>query len=259
MLHGLRSRFAADTIIAGSTAIYVVTLLVLAFVKIPILIVLMLIIAGLGWTSTMATLNTSVQLAVPPWVQARVLGAYLMTSQGGLALGSVLWGSIAEHTSTSTSLVSAAIGLAVSYPLVKRFHILRGAMPDFTPYRWKNPAPQSVLDSEPTAGPVRISVTYRIPIENYAAFTRAIHKMRDVRLRDGAMRWGIYRDENDPQTLNETFIMESWLDYLRSRERITASDAAIRDQVRMLHRGDTPPLVSRQIYSKEVTDPNSAT
>jgi hypothetical protein len=43
----------------------------------------------------MATLNTSVQLSVPAWVQARALGTYLMTFQGGMALGSIVWGFVA--------------------------------------------------------------------------------------------------------------------------------------------------------------------
>ena len=34
-------------------------------------------------------INVSVQLAVPAWVQARALGTYLMTFQGGMALGSI--------------------------------------------------------------------------------------------------------------------------------------------------------------------------
>jgi MFS family permease len=258
-LHRLRSRFSADTIIAASTAVYVITLLILAFVKIPAIVIAALIFGGYAWTSTMATLNTSVQLSVPAWVQARVLGTYLMTFQGGLALGSVLWGLIADRTSTGTSLTVAAIGLFISFPIVRRFHILQGAAPDLRPYQWKNPAPQFVLDSEPTAGPVRISITYIIPIENYPEFTRAIHQMRDVRLRDGAMRWGIYRDANDPKNLNETFVMESWLDYLRSRERITTADAIIRDSVRALHRSDTPPVTTHQIYAKEITDPSLST
>ncbi len=80
--------------------------------------------------------------------------------------------------------------------------------------------PESDDDTDPNlAGPVRVSIDYHIPEENYAEFTRAIHELRGVRLRDGAMRWGIYRDANNPEHLNETFIMESWLDYLRSRER----------------------------------------
>ncbi len=103
-----------------------------------------------------------------------------------------------------------------------------------------------------TEGPVRISVEYRVSAENYAAFTRAIHDLRDARLRDGAIRWGIYRNATDPEHLNETFIMESWLDYLRSRERVTAADNAIRDLVVALHTGPGLPRVTHQIYAREI-------
>ena len=259
-LHRLRARFTADTIIAASTGYYIVTLLVLALVKSPAMIIGTLIVAGFAWTSTMATLNTSVQLAIPAWVQARVLGVYLMTFQGGLALGSVLWGAVAERASTSSALLASAAGLALSYPLARHFHVLRGAPADFRPYQWKRPAPQVVLDqldAEPDAGPVRVSITYKVPLQNYPEFTRAIHRMRGVRLRDGAIRWGIFRDASDPETLNETFVMESWLDYLRARERITVADAVIRDAVRALAREDTPPITSHQIYAKEITAPKN--
>ncbi|NYF77741.1 MFS transporter [Granulicella arctica] len=258
VLHRLRSRFSADTIIAASTVVYIVTLVILAFIKMPAIIIVTLIVAGFAWTSTMATLNTSVQLSVPAWVQARVLGTYLMTFQGGLAIGSIIWGAVAERTSTSTALLSAAAGLLISFPIAQRFHVMRGKTPDFTPYQWKRPAPQYVLDSEPSAGPVRISILYRVPVEHYPDFTRAIHAMRGVRLRDGAMRWGIFRDANDPESLNETFVTESWLDYLRSRERMTAADAEIRQSVLALTRSDTPPVTTHQIYAKEITDPSSS-
>ncbi len=100
---------------------------------------------------------------------------------------------------------------------------------------------------------MRISIEYRIPLECYADFTHAIHELRDVRLRDGALRWGIYRDADDPTHLNETFLMESWLDYLRSRERTTAADTAIRDRVFAMHRGDAPPRVTHQVYARELS------
>jgi hypothetical protein len=202
----------------------------------------------------MSTINVSVQLAVPAWVQARALGAYLMTFQGGMALGSVLWGAIAQHSSTPVALTCAAGGLLVTFPVVRRFRILYGPLPDHTPFQSKKPAPQLGLDADPADGPVRISVEYRIPEENYAEFTQAIHQLRGVRLRDGAVRWGIYRDTTDPERLNETFIMESWIDYLRSRERVTAADEAIRARVRALHRHDEPPKTSYQIYAKEVAN-----
>ncbi len=263
----LRRRFTADQIIAASTFYDVVTLLILAFAHYPAVIIPALLVSGFAWTSTMSTISTSVQLAVPAWVQARSLGTYQMTFQGGLALGSILWGYIAEHTSTTISLTVAAIGFALTYPLTRSFHILKGPAPDHTPFPARRPPPEpapfpegdpQLADDPIHAGPVRISIHYRIPAENYAEFTHHIHQLRNVRLRDGAIRWGIYRDAIDPEHLNETFIMESWLDFLRSRERITAADEAIRARVRALHHDDDPPRVSHQIYAREITpnEPN---
>ncbi len=182
----------------------------------------------------------------------------MMTFQGGMALGSVLWGFIAESTRTPYALCAASAGLLLTLPLVYRFHILQGPVQDFTPYQYRRPAPELVavggVDADQTEGPVRVSIEYRIPIEEYALFTRCIHELRGVRLRDGAVRWGIYRDADDPTHLNETFVMESWLDYLRSRERMTAADAEIRDHVYALHQSEDrkPPKVTHQIYAREV-------
>lgn len=258
----IRRRVSADRIIAVSTLYNVCTLLILAFVRSPYIIVPVLVLSGSAWTSTMSTLNTSVQLSVPAWVQARALGTYLMTFQGGMALGSILWGFIAEHSSTPAALTTAACGLLVTFPLVYRFRILQGPLPDHTPYQWKRPAPQLAPfldtdspDAAALAGPVRISIEFRIPLGNYAAFTHAIHQLRDVRLRDGAIRWGIYRDAANPEHLNETFIMESWLDYLRSRERVTAADEQIRQNVWALHENAAPPRITHQIYAHEIANP----
>ena len=260
----IRHRFSADTILAAATLYDVVTLLVLAFVHSPAIIIPTLIVAGAAWTSAMSTLNVSVQLSVPSWVQARALGTYLMVFQGGMALGSITWGYVAEHSSTPKALAAAACGLLVTLPIVYRFHILQGPIPDHTPHQWKRPAPSLVAlpdhdyEDPSLAGPVRISVEFVIPLENYAEFTRAIHELRGVRLRDGAIRWGIYRDALNPERLNETFIMESWLDYLRSRERVTAADEQIRSRVWALHQHDESPKVTYQIYAREITNPTPA-
>lgn len=265
LLPRIRRRFTADQIIAASTFYDIITLLILAFAHYPYVIIPALLVSGFAWTSTMSTLNTSIQLSVPAWVQARALGTYQMTFQAGMALGSILWGYVAEHTSTPIALAVSALGMALSYPLIRSFHVLKGPLPDYTPHMSQRPAPQPAPfpEADPQsaedpihAGPVRISIEYRIPPENYAEFTHAIHQLRNVRLRDGAIRWGIYRDAINPEHLNETFIMESWLDFLRSRERITAADEAIRAHVRSLHHDDQPPKTTYQIYAKEITPPN---
>jgi MFS family permease len=267
----IRRRFPADHIIAAATLYNSVTLLILAFAHKPWFIIPSLIVAGFAWTSSMATLNTSVQLSVPAWVQARALGTYLMTFQGGLALGSILWGFIAEHTTTPIALATAAAGLLLTLPIVHRYKILRGPSADYTPYQWKHPAPELAAlngqEADHAEGPIRISVEYIIPIDRYAEFTHAIHLLQGVRLRDGAIRWGIFRDVTDSTRLNETFLMESWLDYLRSRERMTLADRHIQDRVRALHQSPTlspgseptPPKVTYQLYAREVSNPTPHT
>ena len=76
--------------------------------------------------------------------------------------------------------------------------------------------------------------------------------LRDMyRLRDGAIRWGIFQDTAQPERFVETFVVESWLEFLRERERMTTSDRIIRDRAHSFHQGDTEPLISFMIYARE--------
>ena len=96
-----------------------------------------------------------------------------------------------------------------------------------------------------------IVIEYRIRLAEKNEFTRAMHAACPLRMRDGAIRWGIFQDTAQPERFIETFVMESWLEFLRSRERITAADRVIRDRVRSFHQGDEEPHVSRMIYARE--------
>lgn len=253
MLPRLRAKFSADRVLAVASVQFLATLLVLAFVHSVTLDVLFLIGGGFAWTSTMATLNTGVQLSSPGWVQARALGMYQMVFQGGLALGSFTWGYVAEHSSVTAAMTSAGVLIAVAMPITLRLHVLRGSLPDLTPYHFKRPVPHLELEPAPEDGPVRILVDYTVPVEKYNEFVSRIHQLRDVRLRTGAIRWGVFRDGNDPERLEESFVMDSWLEYLRSRERMTTADFAILQNVRDLHKGEETPRVTHQVYAKEMT------
>jgi MFS family permease len=253
----VRRRFSADAIIATSTGVFIATLLVLAFVHYPLIVIAVLLFAGFAWTSTMSTLNLAIQVSAPNWVQARALGVYQMVFSGGMALGSVVWGLVADHLSTPISLAAAAGGLLVTLPISMRLHVLRGELPDLRPFRSRFLPPQVAIVPEMSDGPVRILIDYLVDPEDYNAFVHAIHELKDVRLRDGAIRWGIFQDADDPRRLNETFVMESWIDYLRQRERFTASDRTISERVVSLHRGGEPPRITHTIYAKERTGESS--
>jgi MFS family permease len=253
LLPRIRRMVSADWIILWAGGIFTCTLAVLGLVRNLPLIVFWLLLSGFAWTSVTSTLNAAVQLSVPDWVQARSLGIYQMIFMGGMAGGSALWGDLAEHFSTSKALIAAAIGFLCSMPLSHRFHLRQGTPPDMSPYHINRPAPEVELQPLPEDGPVLVMIEYRIEQEDYEAFTHAIHQLRSVRMRDGAVRWGIYRDTKQPGRLVETFVVESWVEFLRERERMTGSDREIRDKVRSFHRGDDDPVASYMIYAREIT------
>ncbi|MEN1478431.1 MFS transporter, partial [Pseudomonas aeruginosa] len=74
----------------------------------------------------------------------------------------------------------------------------------------------------------------------------AVYAVGQARRRNGARNWRLYRDLEEADHYIERFIVESWLDYLRQRERLTQSDAV---QERLLLRFcDEGREIKRYIY-----------
>ncbi len=249
-----RQRFSADTIVAAAAIMFSITLLVMAWVHYWFPLVLVLIAGGMAWTSTASSLNISVQLSVPAWVQARALGMYQMVFQGGLAIGSAFWGGLAERIGTAPALSLSAFVLLAALPLARRFSLTSGTALDHSPGRLANAltraAPQLVIDPNPEDGPVLVTVTFRINPERAEDFVRAAHELGRVRRRDGAVRWSLFRDPFDPTRYMETYVVESWLARQRQLERFTVADHAIRNRAFSFHLDASPPVVSRMILAR---------
>jgi hypothetical protein len=69
------------------------------------------------------------------------------------------------------------------------------------------------------------------------------------RRRDGATFWRIYRDLGDPTRYVERFIVASWADYLRQRERTLVADRDLEARVHALQAEGVP--VGMQHYLAE--------
>ena len=162
------------------------------------------------------------------------------------ASGSAFWGFMAEHISTPAALLAACFSALASIPLVHRFHLLEETPPDLSPYRLNRAAPQVVIEPRPEDGPVMVTIEFQICPEDYEAFTSAIHKVRDMRLRNGAIRWGVFQDARQPDRFVETFVVDSWINFLRQRERFSAPDRALRDHAWSFHQGDAAWSAGRQ-------------
>ncbi|HVV00398.1 MAG TPA: MFS transporter [Verrucomicrobiae bacterium] len=254
LVPALRKRFSSDSIVTGAALAFTVTLLVMGWAHGFWPLAAALVLGGMAWTSTTSCLNIAVQLSVPAWVQARSLGIYQMVFQGGMAIGSAVWGALAEHTSTSLALSAGAAGLLLGLPLARRFPLMAGATPDLSPGRLAHAlsrsVPQVMIETRPEEGPVLITITFQIDPARAEEFTHAAHAMGRVRRRDGAIRWSLFRDPVHPGRSMESYVLESWLERERQIERFTVADHAIRNRLMGYHIGENPPDVSRMILAR---------
>jgi MFS family permease len=236
ILPRLRRAVRLDVLIAGSTAVFAVATFALGWVGWLPLLGLALALAGLSWLTIMSSFNVAAQSVAPRWVSARVLGTYLLVSQGGLAAGSFLWGAVADVVGLPYALLIAALGLVVGLGATPLWH-LPTAGPDLRPARSAAPV-LLPRDVEPERGPVLIIVEYRVPAEQAAEFSDAMRGLGIVRRRDGASRWGLYQDPGDATRFLELFVVSSWAEHLRQHERGTMADKVIRDRVSALVQGE---------------------
>jgi MFS family permease len=246
LLPRVKRRLPLDAVIGLATVTFAVVSVLTAFWRFIPGLGIAMILGGVAWIAMMAGLNGAAQTAVPAWVRARALGIYLLVFQGGLGLGSALWGFVAEHVGSSTALASSAGGALLGLVAMRRWPLRAVTTLDLTPSaHWSEPH-LDVMPA-PDEGPVRVEVEYRIDPSQSEAFAQAIRDLEPIRRRDGAVSWAVYQDPGKTGRYVESFVVESWMEHLRQHERVTASDRAVEERIRRFHVGGTPPVVTHLI------------
>ena len=197
----------------------------------------------------LSLLNTAAQLAIPSWVRARALAAHMIVLFGGLAAGSAFWGALAGVVGVPRALLLAAAAIVAGWLLSGRRAFYDATEPDLSPgARWPDPEVAAAFELE--RGPALVTLEYTIDPAEARAFAAAMNRLRIIRLRDGAIRWGLWADAERPGHYLESFVVESWLEHLRQHERITEADRAVQRQATAFHRGAEPPRVTHFIHER---------
>ncbi|MFZ2990398.1 MFS transporter, partial [Ideonella sp.] len=204
------------------------------------------VLAGMAWISTANTLTVTAQLGLPDWVRARGMSIYQMGLMGGSAAGAAVWGQVAEHVGVNWSLTGSAASALLVLLWLRRRPLILGTADDHTPAR-ANSLPAPVISLDPEAGPVMVTVEYRIDPARAEAFGRVMQETRQARLRQGALSWGLFRDTGEEGRYVEYFVDESWNEHLRRHERFTAGDIGLREQRLAFHLGPGDPVVTRYL------------
>ena len=254
----LRQRLTTETMTRTSCVAFGLAAVAVGLSPWLVLTLPALMVAGASWVLTLSTFNVTVQMSVPRWVVARALALYQMCAFGGMALGSWLWGSVAEGQGVATALCVSAIvqlacaliGLRVPLPAADDLNLDPLS-------RWNEP--QIAVAIQPRSGPVVIEIEYVIDEDDIPAFLSAMTERRRIRRRDGARHWTLARDLGDPRLWIERYHTATWTDYVRHNQRITQDDARITEAIRVLHRGPGRPRVHRMIErSTSPTDHHAA-
>ncbi len=245
-LQRTRSLFSSDALLALGTTVFAASLWgVAGFKSIPLLCVAIMF-GGIAWTAIISLMTTVMQNLAPDWIRARAMAVFMLVYMGTWTAGSAFWGYVAGRQGTHSSLIIASVGTAVCPILV-----LISRLPD-TPVdlgSWDHwGKPMLVGDVDPSQGPVLVTVEYEVDPKKADEFLEALQKFARVRRRDGASRWGVYRDTEHPAQYIETFIVESWAEHLRQHERLTSADRDLEENV---GRFESKPIKVRHfIYAR---------
>jgi MFS family permease len=231
VLQPARARWSTETVASAGVAILgMATIAASILHNLPALSVVMLV-GGAAWIIFISLVTALVQKLAPDWVRARVLAVFILVFQGGMAAGSAVWGAIGQHAGVPTALMWAGLGAIATIGLGWLCRLPDTTM-DVTPWNhWRMPVIADGLEVSLESGPVLVTVEYLVDRDHASDFLKAMHHYERVRRRDGASRWGIYRDTEHPEQFVETFIVHSWAEHLRQHERITRADRALEERI----------------------------
>ncbi len=205
-------------------------LLAIAFARNYWLLAALALLVGLCWIVVFSTVVVTAQLITPGWVLARILSIVMLVYGGTTAAGSAFWGYVSDLFSVRVALMAAALGLLLSLTLSRRFPIPQESNRE-SGGSFPLKQPEYFARIRPHSGPVMVTLEYRIEPVQRTEFVALMRQMRPLRRRNGANFWELFEDAEHPECFQETFMIESWLAYLRQCERETSADRALEQKV----------------------------
>ncbi|HXX82461.1 MAG TPA: MFS transporter [Casimicrobiaceae bacterium] len=239
-------RRSLNSIVVSSIFLWAAGTLLVALSHLSILALAGTCCAGMAWVGVLASLSTGTQSTAPAWVRARAVAINLVAVQASLALGSAVWGALASMTDTRIALAVSAGAMVLLYLANRRTRVEMGSEADVSPGA-QPPDLAIAFEPLPDDGPVLIQIEYQIAAENREAFLRATHAAQGTRRRNGAASWRVFRDLEQEGRFVERFVITSWAEYVRLRQRMTVADRKLQERVEQFQRPGVPIRISRLI------------
>jgi MFS family permease len=218
------ARLSANQVLVVAAVLFAGSLVACVTVpSLPVLVVL-LVPAGMSWLFVLMGITGALQVFLPGWVRARGLSTFNVVFAGSQAVGSLVWGVMAQLLGLVPTFVTAAVVMVAGAATV-------GIRPLPEVGHWNRasaaywPDPTLAYEPDPQEGPVLVTVRYRVAPEREAEFLEAMEAVRLSRLRTGATSCVLYRDGADPTLFLLVQLHPTWEEHLRQHTgRLTVSD-----------------------------------
>jgi hypothetical protein len=233
-----RARLSANALATVASLAYAAALAAAALSRNLALTIVVLLPAAAAWTVFLSDVNATLQLFLPRWVRARGLSVYQMILFGAQATGAAIWGVVAGVAGLVPAFLISAVVMAAGAATLWFWPFRPTGDMDRSMVRW--PEAQLLVSPDRDSGPVLVRTTYTIAPDMEPRFRQAMGRLRQSRLRTGALDWALYQDARNPREFIELFSVPSWEEHLRQhQERQTATDLRYRDDAAAL--SDPPP------------------
>jgi MFS family permease len=123
ILPRLRRQLSVDGLVAAAIVVFALMTFIAGRVFSFGILCGVMATAGAAWIGILACLNTAAQTMCPSWVRARALSMYLLVLQGGMAIGSTMWGALAGRVGLPNALLCSAIGLLAGLATIRKHRL----------------------------------------------------------------------------------------------------------------------------------------
>ena len=249
ILPRLRPKVSVESLITGSIALLAIVTFTIGYIQDFGILCMAMVIGGAGYITILSTFYTMGIKSAPKWIGARVLAIYLLVLNGGLAIGSVVWGTVANVFGIQVTLSIASIALAATIIAKRRYSSTLLDDLDFTPVsdHWSLP-PQSSIDPSQYENQALITIEYNKIDPNLSdEFEHNIHELGRLLKSEGMAYWELFQDPADTGHYIEIRIADTWTDHVRQHENVTKNVQVMEDRIRSLIKDSPPPIISHYI------------
>lgn len=248
ILPKLRPKVSVESLITGSIGLLAIVIFTTGYIRDFAILCIVLGLGGVAYITILSKFYTLGMKSAPKWIGARVLAVYLLILNGGLAVGSVIWGIIANTFGIPITLSVASLVLGATIIASKRYSITLLDDLDFTPVsdHWSLP-PDLPVDLSQNDSQVLITIDYKIDPKLSEEFEQSVRELGRILKSEGMAYWELFQDTADIGHYIEIRIADTWTDHMRQHERVTKNVKVMEDRIRVLIKDGPQPIISHYI------------